>query len=78
VRTTTASAHSLEELDRLYEDEPIPPELVELTKDLNMTAGAKSVREQIHEKQHHVLEQYNRARMERKCEEALTSVSRLD
>jgi hypothetical protein len=77
-RMTTASAHSLDELDRLYGDEPIPPELVELTRELNMTAGAKSIREQVHEKQHQVLEQYIHARMERKCEDALTNVSRLD
>jgi hypothetical protein len=78
LRMTAASGHGLDEIDRLFEGEPIPSELVELTSELDMTAGAKSVREQVHDKQHQILEQYIRARRERKCEEAFTSVSRLD
>jgi hypothetical protein len=76
--TTGAAAHSLEEIDQLFEQEAIPTELVELTKELDMTAGAKSIREQAHAKQHQILEQYIRARAERKCIEALASISRLD
>jgi hypothetical protein len=73
-----AAAHSLQEIDRLFEDEAIPTELVELTKELDMTAGARSIREQFHAKQHAVLEQYLQARTDRKCTEARTSISRLD
>ena len=73
-----AAAHSLQEINRLFGDEAIPTELVELTKDLDMTAGAKTIREQVHAKQHTVLEQYLRARMDRKCAEARTNISRLD
>jgi hypothetical protein len=75
---TVATAHSLQEIDRLFEDEAIPAELVELTKELDMTAGAKTIREQAHSKQHAVLEEYLRARTARKCTEARTTISRLD
>ena len=78
VLQTGAAAHSLQEIDRLFEDEAIPTELVELTKELEMTAGARTIREQAHAKQHAVLEQYIRARTERKCTEARTIISRLD
>jgi hypothetical protein len=77
-QTPGAVAHSLQEIDRFFEGEAIPTELVELTKDLDMTGGAKSIREQAHAKQHQVLEQYIHARTERKCTESLTSISRLD
>ena len=73
-----ADAHSLEEVKQLFEQEPIPTELEELTKELGITAGMKSVREQAHVKQHQILEQYVRARTERKCTESLTTISRLD
>lgn len=75
---TDAAAHSLQDISRLFGDEAIPTELVELTKDLDMTAGAKTIREQVHAKQHAVLQQYLQARMERKCAEARTDISRLD
>jgi hypothetical protein len=78
VLQTGAAAHSLHEIDRLFEGEAIPTELVELTKELDMTAGAKTIREQVHAKQHAVLEQYVQARTDRKCTEARTSISRLD
>ena len=68
--TTGAAAHSLEEVKEVFEHEAISPELVDLTKELDVTAGMKSVREQVHAKQHHILEQYVRARTERKCTES--------
>ena len=77
-QATGADAHSLEEVKQLFEQEPIPTELEELTKELGTTAGMKSVREQAHAKQHQILEQYVRARTERKCAESLTTISRLD
>jgi hypothetical protein len=73
-----ASAHGLDEIERLFGGESIPTELVELTRELNATAGAKSIREQAHLKQHEILEQYIRAHTERICAEFLTSISRLD
>ena len=73
-----AVAHSLEEIDRLFEDEAIPAEVVEVTKELDMTAGARTVREQAHTKQHQILMQYLQARTERQCTEARTNISRLD
>lgn len=73
-----AAAHSLQEIDRLFEDEAIPAELVDITKELDMTAGAKTVREQVHARQHELLAQYLDARAERKCTESLASISRLD
>ena len=72
------AAHSLKEIDQLFEEEAIPAELVELTKELEATAGAKSIREEVHARQHDVLDQYIRARTERKCAEALAGISRLD
>jgi hypothetical protein len=75
---TETVAHSLQEINRLFGDEAIPAELVELTKDLEMTAGAKTIREQVHAKQHTVLAQYLQARTDRRCMEARTSISRLD
>jgi hypothetical protein len=73
-----ATAHSLKEIDQLFEEEAIPAELVELTKELEVTAGAKSIREEVHARQHDILQQYIRARTERKCAEALADISRLD
>jgi hypothetical protein len=73
-----ATAHSLKELDQLFEHEALPTELIELTKEMETTAGMKSVREETHAKQHQLLDQYVQARTERKCAEALTTISRLD
>jgi hypothetical protein len=78
LRMTAASGHGLDEINRLFEGEPIPSELVELTSELDMTAGAKSVREQVHAKQHEILAQYLHARAERKCAESVASILRLD
>jgi hypothetical protein len=78
VVTGAATAHSLQEIDRLFEEEAVPTELVEVTKELDMTAGVKTVREQVHARQHELLEQYLQARIERKCTESVASISRLD
>lgn len=77
VHHTAVSAHGSAELDRLFEDEPIPNELVELTKELEITEGTRSVRDGVHVKQHEILEQYMRARTERKCTESFANISRL-
>jgi hypothetical protein len=73
-----AAAHSLLEIEQLFEGEAIPTELVRLTEELEMTAGSNSVRAQVHANQHQTLEQYMHARTERKCTESRTSLSRLD
>ena len=52
-----AAAPSLLEIDQLFEGQAIPPELVQLTEDLEMTAGINSVRAHVHAKQHQTLEQ---------------------
>ena len=72
-----AVAHSLLEIDQLFEGEAIPTELVELTEELEVTAGIKSVRAQVHANQHQTLAQYIHARTERKCTESRTGLSRL-
>ena len=75
---TSAAAHSLEEVKQVFEQESISPELVEVTKEVEMTAGMKSVREQVHARQHHILEQYVRARTTRKCADSMLMLPRLD
>ena len=75
---TDAVAHGLKELREAFEQEPIPPELMEVTKELENTAGMKSIREQAHAKQHHLLKEYLRARTERICTESLENIPRLD
>ncbi len=77
-RTTSAAAHSLEEVKQVFEQESISPELMEVTKEMEMTAGMKSIREQVHAKQHHILEQYVRARTTRKCADSMLMLPRLD
>jgi hypothetical protein len=73
-----AGAHSVDELKAVFEQTPIPEELIEATKELNATAGMKSIREEAHEKQHALLEQYIRARTDRKCRESLANISEID
>jgi len=73
-----AGAHNVDELRAIFEQTPIPKELMEATRELNATAGMKSIREEAHEKQHTLLEQYVRARADRKCREALTNISEID
>ena len=75
---TDAVAHGLKELREAFEQEPIPPELMEVTKELENTAGMKSIREQAHAKQHQLLKEYLRARTERICTESLENIPRLD
>lgn len=75
---TGAGAHDLKELQKAFEQEPIPPELMEVTKEVEMTAGMKSLREQAHTKQHGLLKEYLRARSERMCTESLATIPRLD
>ncbi len=77
-RTTGAAGHSLEEVQQVFEQESIPPDLVEVTQELETTAGMKSIREQIHAKQHHILQQYVRARTTRKCADSMLMLPRLD
>jgi hypothetical protein len=70
-------AHSAEEAGKAFDRGPIPGELLEATKDLEATAGQKSSREEAHEKQHKLLDQYVQAGKERKCTEAMADISRL-
>ena len=73
-----AVAHSADEVKQVFDRGPIPKELLEATKELDATAGQKSIREQAHAKQHKLLEQYIRAGTERKCTEAIADISRFD
>jgi len=75
---TGAVAHDLKELREAFGQEPIPPELMEITKEVDMTAGMKSLREQAHAKQHQLLKEHLRARTERICTESLANIPRLD
>ena len=47
-QSTDAVAHGLKELREAFEQEPIPPELMEVTKELEETAGMSSIRGQAH------------------------------
>ena len=73
-----AVAHDLKELREAFEQEPIPRELMDVTKELEMTAGMNSLREQAHAKQHQLLKGYLHVRTERICTESLANISRLD
>jgi hypothetical protein len=71
-------AHSAEEVMKAFDRGPIPNELLEATKELEATAGHKSIREDAHARQHELLEQYPRAGMDRKCTEAMADIPKLD
>ena len=73
-QTTDAVAHHLKELREAFEQEPIPPELMEITKELEMTRGMRSLREQTHAKQHQLLKEYLSVRTERICTESLENI----
>ncbi len=73
-----AGAHSADEVKQVFDRGPIPKELLEATKELDATAGQKSIREEAHAKQHILLEQYIRAGTERKCTEAIADITRFD
>ena len=75
---TDAVAHGLKELREAFEQEPIPPELMEVTKELEEMAGMSSLRGQAHAKQHQLLKEYLRARTERICAESLENIPRID
>jgi hypothetical protein len=71
-------AHSEEEVAKAFDRGPIPEELLGATKDLEATAGQKSSREDAHERQHKLLEQYVRAGKERRCTEAMADIAKFD
>jgi hypothetical protein len=73
-----ASAHTLTDLTELFEGEPVPDELVDLTHQLDATAGMNSFRAQAHDRQHQLLEDYLQARTARQCAEYWTRLPRLD
>ena len=77
-QATYAGAHNVDELKAIFDPTPIPEELKAATKELNATAGMKSIREEAHDKQHALLDQYVRALTERKCREAIASISEVD
>jgi hypothetical protein len=72
------SAHNADELKAVFEPTPVPVELLEATKELNATAGMKSIREEAHDKQHALLDQYLRAVLDRQCRESLENITRID
>ena len=71
-------AHSVEQLKAVFDQTPIPEELLEATKALGDTAGMNSVRETAHSKQHAILKQHLRALADRKCRQFITNLSVLD
>ena len=75
---TWAIGHSADELKRIFDPGPVPQELEAATKELDRTAGMKSIREEAHAKQHILLDQYVRALTERKCRESIANISELD
>lgn len=77
-KTTHALAHSADELKAVFDQTPIPEELLEVTKELGGTAGMKSIREAAHAKQHEILEQHVRALADRKCRQSVTNISVID
>lgn len=74
----SVAAHSADEVQQLFERGPIPKELFEATKELDATAGMKSLREEAHGKQHRLLQSYMQAAAERRCKEAEVDIGRLD
>jgi hypothetical protein len=72
------SAHNADELKAVFEPTPVPQELIEATKELNATAGMKSIREEAHDKQHALLDQYLRALLDKQCRESLENIARID
>ena len=75
---TWAIGHSADELKRIFDPGPVPQELEAATKELDTTAGMKSIREEARAKQHILLDQYVRALTERKCRESIANISELD
>lgn len=73
-----AAAHGADEVQKLFDRGPIPKELQEATKELDATAGMKSMREEAHAKQHHLLDAYILAAAERKCREVEADIGPLD
>ncbi len=73
-----ALAHSAEQLKAVFDQTPIPEELLEATKALGDTAGTTSIREAVHTKQHEILEQHLRALADRKCRQSITNISVID
>ena len=71
-------AHNMNELRAVFDPTPIPQELIEATKELDATAGMKSLREEAHDKQHALLNQYVRALMDKQCSESIENISRID
>jgi hypothetical protein len=71
-------AHNADELKAVFEPTPVPQELLEATKELNATAGMKSIREEAHDKQHALLDQYLRAVLDRQCRESLENITQID
>jgi hypothetical protein len=74
------SAHTLEEIQQAFADgtDGVPQELVDVTRQLDSTAGTKSVREQVHATQHRLLLEYLRARTAQKCADFTAKLPDLD
>ncbi len=73
-----ALAHSAEQLKAVFDQTPIPEELLEATKALGDTTGMNTIREAAHVKQHALLEQHLRALADRKCRQSITNISVID
>lgn len=75
---THVDAHNVDELTTLFEPTPVPQELMEAAKELDATAGMKSIREEAHNKQHALLHQYIKALADKQCRESLDKISGID
>lgn len=77
-RPIQVGAHNIDELKGVFEPTPVPQELIEATKELDATAGMKSIREGAHDKQHALLDQYVRALVDKQCQESIDNIARID
>lgn len=73
-------AHTLDEVKQAFPDqmETVPPDLLEITRLLDNSAGMNSVREELHEKQHRLLLDHVESHIERKCADLLDNIPKLD
>ena len=75
---TISMAHSEKAINEAFPRGPIPPELIEATRELESTAGMNSLRGETHAKQHRLLEQYLKAGLQRTCDESRAALLRFD
>lgn len=75
---TTVRAHSEQAISEAFPRGPVPPELIEATREFESTAGMNSLRAEAHAKQHRLLQQYLKAGWQRICDESRAALPRVD